>query len=149
TCSSGAIISNAVMTLPTAGMQMVDTPEIMLAASVGWQYDGFFVGVTPKYRSKQYSTMVNDEFTDGYTLVDATAGYRFPDASIFPNMKLQLYVNTVFNVDYLFSQNSTGLTAGTVAPVGSGLDCSPTSANLTGCAAAPQFPPSYFAGGDR
>ncbi len=95
-------------TLPTAGNQFPDTPLWMYGASVQYAEGPFLATLNAKYTGKRYSTLVNDESLDGYTVFDFNAGYRFENAGFLKNPTIRLNVSNLFNAKYLIANAGSG-----------------------------------------
>jgi iron complex outermembrane receptor protein len=87
--------------LPTAGKRLVETPE--------WQFglrtevepvDGVRFGLTGKYVGARYSTDVNDEQAEAYTVWNADVRYDL-DRHGFNRSYLQLNLINLFDEEYL------------------------------------------------
>src|SRR5262249_22690778 len=83
----------------TAGNELTDTPNIILAGSIGYSNGPFFFNINPKYTGERQVSMVNDAQVDGYTTVDATVGYRINDHAVFrvfgTNLLGQEYISEI------------------------------------------------------
>jgi len=115
----------------TAGKAFPDVPELMAAAALQFKQGPWMALLSAKYTGKRYSTLVNDESIDGYTLVDFDAGYELPSKGWFKKPTIRLNVYNLFDEDYL------NLNAGS----GSGFT---TRANGTGGRS-----PTYYVGAPR
>lgn len=99
--------TNVPVTLPTAGKTFVDTPKWLAGLALRYDAGPWFGGVQAKYSGKRYSTLMNDEETDGYLTVDANLGYKFASGGMLKNAKLQLNVLNLFDENYLAQITST------------------------------------------
>jgi iron complex outermembrane recepter protein len=95
-------------TLATNGKSFVDTPKWMMGAKLQYASGPFMAGLSTKYTGKRYTTLMNDEFLDGYTTVDFDAGYRFPSTGVFKDPTIRLNVSNLFNEKYLLANNGSG-----------------------------------------
>ncbi|NWH07585.1 MAG: TonB-dependent receptor [Alphaproteobacteria bacterium] len=94
--------------LPTAGKELTDTPEWLLAASIGYENSGFFASITPKYVDERFFTLMNDGSVDSYVTVDASLGYRFDESwGMMKGAKITLFGRNLFDEDYLGQIEST------------------------------------------
>lgn len=94
--------------LPTAGKELTDTPEWLLAASIGYENSGFFASITPKFVDERFYTLMNDGSIDSYVTVDASLGYRFDESwGMLKGAKVTLFGKNLFDEDYLGQIEST------------------------------------------
>jgi iron complex outermembrane receptor protein len=98
----------ATTALPTAGKEFPDTPNWLSGLSVQYAQDSWYVFSQAKYTGKRYSTLVNDDSLDGYTVVNAGAGYTFPSTNWLKKPMLRLNVNNVFQQQYLSLNSGSG-----------------------------------------
>ncbi|HTW34049.1 MAG TPA: TonB-dependent receptor [Rhizomicrobium sp.] len=106
-CPGGA--AGAIVYVPTKGKQLVDTPDWIVSASVGYSQDGFFGAVTPHCYGQRATALANDEFVPANCVVDATVGYRFADGwGVLRNATLQLFALNLFDSSYLGQITTTG-----------------------------------------
>ncbi|MDD5215080.1 MAG: TonB-dependent receptor, partial [Methylococcales bacterium] len=85
----------------TAGKAMPDVPMLMSGAALQYQHRGWSASLSAKYTGKRYSTLVNDESMDGYTLVSFDAGYRFASTEWFKNPSVKLNVYNLLDEKYV------------------------------------------------
>lgn len=95
-------------TLPTSGSVFPDTPKIMWAASAQYTTGSWLAMLSAKYTGKRYTTLVNDEYLDAYTVYDLNAGYKFESSAFFKNPTLRLSVSNLFNKSYLIANSGSG-----------------------------------------
>jgi iron complex outermembrane receptor protein len=100
--------ATATTTLPTSGSIFPDTPKFMASASVQYASGPYVAALSAKYTGKRFTTLVNDEFLDGYTVFDLNAGYRFESGTFFKNPTLRLNVSNLFNKSYLIANSGSG-----------------------------------------
>jgi iron complex outermembrane receptor protein len=109
-------------TLPTTGSIFPDTPRVMWAASAQYTSGPWLAMLTAKYTGKRYTTLVNDEYLDAYTVYDFNAGYKFESSAFFKNPTLRMSVSNLFNKSYLIANSGSGsnitTTTNTSAPGG-------------------------------
>ena len=110
--------ATATSTLPTAGATFPDTPQWMYAASVQYASGPYLASLSGKYTGKRYTTLVNDEFLDAYTVFDLNAGYRFDNGAFFKSPTVRLNMSNLFNKNYLIANSGSGsnITTSTTAP---------------------------------
>ncbi|MDB5440736.1 MAG: TonB-dependent receptor [Caulobacteraceae bacterium] len=89
--------------LPTKGKTLVETPTWTYGARIDWSpTSALHLGLQGKRVSKRFSTDVNDQYVDGYTVVDLDARYDLPIGNSF----LQFNVTNLFDEQYLGSISS-------------------------------------------
>lgn len=96
------------VTLPTAGKQLPDAPHLTFGTSVGYQEDGFFASISPKYTGARKSTLMNDEAIPGYWTTDFSAGYTFKEGyGAVQDLRVQFFVTNLFDKNYLGAISTT------------------------------------------
>lgn len=95
-------------TQPTSGATFPDTPRVMAAASVQYAAGPYLAALSAKYVGKRFSTLINDEFLNEYTVVDFNAGYRFESGTFFKNPTLRLNISNLFDEKYLLANSGSG-----------------------------------------
>lgn len=92
---------SATTVLPTAGKQLVETPEWTLGSRAEYVIGRFTFGVQGKYVDERFATDVNDEAAPSYTVFDADARLEF---QMFGRESfLQLNVLNLADKEYLGS----------------------------------------------
>jgi iron complex outermembrane recepter protein len=119
---------------PTSGKQLPDTPEMLAGLRVAYNNGPFYANVDAKYTDRVFSTLVNDEQIDAYTVVNATLGYRFSDTSFMKKPSIQFNVANLFDQSYLRINSSSG---------------SQFSIRALGVQPPNQFVPQYYVGAPR
>ena len=76
-CSAAEKLVLTNVYLPTRGKQLVDTPNWLVSASIGYDQDGAFATLTPHCSGERATAILNDEYVPAYCTVDASIGYRF------------------------------------------------------------------------
>ena len=92
----------------TAGKALPDVPLLMAGAALQYQHGGWFASLSAKYTGKRYSTLVNDEAMDGYTLVSFDGGYRFASTQWFKNPSVKLNVYNLLDEEYVNLNGGSG-----------------------------------------
>ncbi len=88
--------SGSSTTLATSGKQFPMAPSLMSGLSAQYT-EGAFVGqLRAKYTGRVYSTLVNDDYVSGFTVVDLYAGYKIEKSTL-----LKLNVSNLFNREYM------------------------------------------------
>lgn len=100
--------ASSTSTLQTAGSTFPDTPRVMAAASVQYATGPYLAALSAKYVGKRFSTLMNDEFLNEYTVVDFNAGYRFESGNFFKNPTLRLNISNLFDEKYLLANAGSG-----------------------------------------
>jgi iron complex outermembrane receptor protein len=91
---------SSTLTEATAGKSMPDTPKWMAAMALSYKEGPWFGQLTAKYTGKAFSTLVNDQQMDGYTLLNLAAGYKLPSTGFFKAPEVRLNVDNLANTDY-------------------------------------------------
>ncbi|HKD22237.1 MAG TPA: TonB-dependent receptor [Rhizomicrobium sp.] len=82
----------------TKGKRLVDTPNWLISASIGYSQDGFFGAITPHCNGDRPTSLLNDEYLPSSCTVDATVGYRFDERwGPFKDATLQLFAANIVN----------------------------------------------------
>jgi iron complex outermembrane receptor protein len=95
--------SNVQTTLNTSGKQMPDTPRVNAGASVQYSTGPMMAAISAKYTGVRYSTLVNDESMDPFTLFNLSAGYKFADNNFLQSPTIRFNIQNLFNSKYLIS----------------------------------------------
>lgn len=88
------------LTEATAGKQMPDTPKILAALALSYKEGPWFGQITAKHTGKAFSTLVNDQSMDAYTLWNLSAGYKLPETAFFKSPEIRLNVDNATNAEY-------------------------------------------------
>lgn len=99
---------NGVVVGLTKDKKVVDTPEHMLKAELGYDDGALFGKLGLSYMSKRYFTYENDQSVPSQTLFDMALGYRFSGTALLTGLELQLTVTNLFDEDYISTLNSNG-----------------------------------------
>ncbi|WP_200334263.1 TonB-dependent receptor [Thiocystis violacea] len=83
-------------TIATEGKQVVDTPEQMLKLGLHYAQPAWGAGVDARYIGERYGDVLNEEWVDAVTLVDASAHYKLTKA-----LTLSLQVLNLFDAEYI------------------------------------------------
>jgi iron complex outermembrane receptor protein len=92
----------------TRGKFVVDTPEHILNAGLGYDDGAIFGGVDVSYMSQRYFTYTNDNAVPGRTIVDLSLGYRFHGSNWLEGLEVQGNVTNLFNIKYVSSIGTNG-----------------------------------------
>ena len=86
--------------LPTAGKELVETPDMMFAFRANYDFNEMFsAGVQAKYTGERWITDVNDLKDDAFTVVDADARIDFAPLG-YEGTYFQINVTNVFDEKY-------------------------------------------------
>lgn len=108
---SGTFPNDQIQYVYSRGKQLVDTPEWIVSASVGYAQDGFFGSVTPQCLGQRATALDNDEFIPANCTVNASVGYRFGEMwGYLKGATLQFYAINMLNSSYLGEVYTQGQT---------------------------------------
>ena len=99
---------NATLTEATAGKQMPDTPKMMAALALGYKEGPLSGLISAKHTGKAFSTLVNDQSMDAYTLWNLSVGYKLPGTAFFKSPEVRLNVDNLTNVEYKRTSSPSG-----------------------------------------
>ncbi|WP_104428228.1 TonB-dependent receptor [Methylobacter tundripaludum] len=85
----------------TAGKAFPDVPSYMAGAALQYRDGPWSGNLSAKYTGARYSTLVNDESINGYTLVSFDASYRLPSTGWFRDPTVRLNVYNLLDQNYL------------------------------------------------
>lgn len=93
----------------TAGKTVVNTPETLARAELAYD-DGHLYGtLAGAFTGERFSSYLNDESVDSYTLFELTAGYRFMDRGDWlDGTEVQFNVTNLFDEDHISTVGSGG-----------------------------------------
>lgn len=97
------------LTAATAGKTVVATPKNLFRAELSYDNGSLFGTLATAYTGKRFSSYLNDEQVDAYTVVELTAGYRFDGTgSWLDGTQVQLNVTNLLDEDYISTVGSGG-----------------------------------------
>jgi iron complex outermembrane receptor protein len=100
--ATGVSGSTAIHLLPTEGKQLVNLPNYTLAGQLRYDSKSYFVFIQPKFTGKRYSSLVNDQWVDGYATWDMAAGFNLPtEWTHGAKAGVELSVTNLFDKQYL------------------------------------------------
>jgi iron complex outermembrane receptor protein len=103
--------------LPLEGNALVETPELQFALRADLDItEDIHIGLQGKWVDERYSTDLNDEITDAYTVVDFDASWAFP---LSPETKLAVQ----FNVTNVLDEEYYGTISSAIGANGGPLPC--------------------------
>jgi iron complex outermembrane receptor protein len=101
-CSAQDDANGIQLFVRTRGKQLVDTPNWLVSASIGYSQDGFFGAITPHCYGSRATSLLNDEHVPSNCTVDATVGYRFDERwGPFKDATLQLFATNLTDSRFL------------------------------------------------
>jgi len=100
------IALSATTFLPTKGKELVETPDWTFGFRAFYDTEWFSVGGQVKYTGERWSTDVNDEKTDAYTVVDLDARFKLDNWG-WEGSYVQFNVTNLFDEFYLANISST------------------------------------------
>ncbi len=93
----------------TGGKTVVNTPEALFRAELAYDDGALFGTLAAAYTGERFSSYLNDESVDGYTLVELTAGYRVAGMSDWlDGTEIQLNVTNLLDEDHISTVGSGG-----------------------------------------
>jgi len=108
TTLSACTSSCAILTIPTNGNAVPDTPNVMFANAVQYSKSAYLVGLTGKFTGVRYTTLLNDESLDPYFTVDLNAAYRFQPSAFLKTPTLRLNATNILNASYQVANVGSG-----------------------------------------
>ena len=97
----------------TAGKTVVNTPETLFRAELAYDDGALFGTLAAAYTGERFSSYLNDESVDGYTLVELTAGYRVIDTgTLLDGTEIQFNVTNLLDEDFISTVGSGGFSNG-------------------------------------
>ncbi|MFT3811553.1 MAG: TonB-dependent receptor [Micropepsaceae bacterium] len=94
------LILTATTTLRTKGKKLVETPEWTVGGRIQYVFNGFTVGLQGKFVGDRFSTDMNDEIAESYTVFDADIRYDLTDLG-YEDTYIQLNAINLFDENYL------------------------------------------------
>ena len=103
------IVGGVPVFIPTAGNQLVETPEWQYAVRADYSIGAFDFGLQGKYVGERFGNDINTEVAPDFAIWDLDARYTLTPTGA-PEMWLQLNVTNLFDEEYLadISTNTTG-----------------------------------------
>ena len=98
------------VSLPTANKMVVDAPNNIGNATLGYDDGSIFADLDLNYMSKRFFTYENDQSVPGRAIVDLNAGYRFHSTGILHGVDIQANVTNLFNLKYVATIGTNGFT---------------------------------------
>lgn len=94
------LILTATTTLRTKGKKLVETPDWTVSGRIQYVFGGFTVGLQGKFVGDRFSTDMNDEVAESYTVFDADIRYDLTDFG-YEDTYIQFNAINLFDENYL------------------------------------------------
>jgi iron complex outermembrane recepter protein len=91
---------SATVSEPTTGKQMPDTPKMMAALALSYKNGPLSGLISAKHTGKAFSTLLNDQSMDAYTLWNLSVGYKLPETAFFKSPEVRLNVDNLTDTEY-------------------------------------------------
>lgn len=93
----------------TAGKTVINTPETLARAELAYDDGSLYGTVAAAFTGERFSSYLNDESADSFTLFELTAGYRFIDRGDWlDGTEVQFNVTNLFDEDHISTVGSGG-----------------------------------------
>jgi iron complex outermembrane receptor protein len=80
----------------------------MFKTELAWDTGSFFARLDGSYVDERFYTYLNQGSAKAYTLLNASAGYRFTKLAVFEELVLQAAVSNLADEDYISTIGSNG-----------------------------------------
>jgi iron complex outermembrane receptor protein len=100
-------LNNGVV-VPVGGKQVTDAPELMVKSELAWDTGSFFARVDGSYIDERFYTYLNQGSAKAYTLLNASAGYRFTGLAVVEELVVQAAVTNLADKNYISTIGSNG-----------------------------------------
>lgn len=97
--------------IPTGGKTVVNAPEHLLKADLGYDNGSLYGKLSVAYTGKRYFSYTNLAEVDAYTVVDLTAGYRL-SGDMLEGAEIQLNVTNLLDEEYVSTIGTNGFGTG-------------------------------------
>ena len=97
---------NGTATVRTKGVRTVDTPAHLAKGEINYDDGSLFGNLAGGYTSRRNVTYTGDVTVDGYVLVDAALGYRFPADGPLAGLELQINAANLLDKRYIAALGS-------------------------------------------
>ncbi|WP_339930953.1 TonB-dependent receptor [uncultured Brevundimonas sp.] len=94
------VVGGVPVFLPTAGNQLVETPDWQYAMRADWKLGDWDLGIQGKYVGERFANDINTEVAPSYTLWDLDVRYTFNSIGA-PNWWMQVNVTNLLDEEYL------------------------------------------------
>ncbi|WP_298158772.1 TonB-dependent receptor [Brevundimonas sp.] len=97
----------------TGGKTVVNTPETLFRAELAYDDGALFGTLAAAYTGERFSSYLNNESVDGYTLLELTAGYRVAETGNWlDGTEIQFNVTNLLDEDHISTVGSGGFSNG-------------------------------------
>lgn len=97
----------------TAGKTVVNTPETLARAELAYDNGSLYGTIAGAFTGERFSSYLNTESADSFTLFELTAGYRFIDRGDWlDGTEVQFNVTNLFDEDHISTVGSGGFQNG-------------------------------------
>lgn len=100
--------SLGVVVQPTGGKTVVNAPEHLFKADLGYDNGDLFGKLSIAYTGDRFFSYLNNAEVDGYTVADLTAGYRFGGNEMLEGLELQLNVTNLMDEEFVSTIGTNG-----------------------------------------
>jgi iron complex outermembrane receptor protein len=100
-------LNNGVV-VPVGGKQVTDAPELLVKTELAWDTGSFFARVDGSYVDERFYTYLNQGSAKAYTLLNASAGYRFTGLAVVEELVVQAAVTNLADKNYISTIGSNG-----------------------------------------
>jgi iron complex outermembrane receptor protein len=95
-------------TIASEGKDVVDSPRFLGNSTLSLARGGFSGSITARHVGKRYFTILNTESVDGYTTVDASAGYTFGRVGAFNDLTIRLNAINLGDEAFISTMGTNG-----------------------------------------
>ncbi len=99
---------DGVTVIAANGKQVVDAPEVLVAAEATYRWNAFDFRLGAKFTDERFITYLNDSKVDSFWVVDATVGYDFGEIGFAQSLRAQLNLTNLFDEEYFSTVGSNG-----------------------------------------
>ena len=97
----------------TAGKSVINTPETLARAELAYDDGSLYGTIAGAFTGERFSSYLNTESVDSFTLFELTAGYRFNDRGDWlDGTEVQFNVTNLFDEDHISTVGSGGFQNG-------------------------------------
>jgi iron complex outermembrane receptor protein len=102
------VVSGTGAVTQTSGKTVVDTPENMFKAELGYDDGALFAKVGFDYIDERFFTYLNDRKVDDRTLIDLSVGYRLRGMGFVEEVTMQFNAVNITDENYISTVGSAG-----------------------------------------
>lgn len=108
TYDDNVLSATGAVTAATKDKNVVNTPKHLLKGELKYDDSNLYATLGAAYTGKRYFSYLNDASVDGYTLVEASVGYRFSGSDWAEGMEVQANVTNLFDKEHVSTIGSNG-----------------------------------------